>query len=166
MILAAIPAGARVFVDANVFLYHFMPHPIFKQSCTDFLERIELLQLSGCTTANVISEVAHRLMTYECHQVHGWPMAGMGNRLRRHPQQVQLLTRYRQAIDEISLLGLQIFPVTGPLVSQAADFCRQFGILMNDGIIAATMHAQNVHEIASNDTDFDRVPGIQRFSPA
>jgi hypothetical protein len=40
MILADVPAGTSVFIDANTLVYHFGPHPTFGQSCTDFLPRL------------------------------------------------------------------------------------------------------------------------------
>jgi len=36
--LADIPAGATVFTDANVFVYHFAPHPVLQAHCQAFME--------------------------------------------------------------------------------------------------------------------------------
>lgn len=39
------------------------------------------------------------------------------------------------------------------------------GLLTNDAITVAAMHAHGITAIASNDTDFDRVSGIIRYAP-
>ncbi len=37
--LADIPATAATFLDANVFVYHFAPHPVLQSACQQLLER-------------------------------------------------------------------------------------------------------------------------------
>jgi hypothetical protein len=41
MILSDIPVGSTIFVDGNVFVYYFMPHPTLGPPCADLMERIE-----------------------------------------------------------------------------------------------------------------------------
>jgi hypothetical protein len=41
MILKDLADGQSVFVDANILVYHFAPHPQFGPSCNDFIRRIE-----------------------------------------------------------------------------------------------------------------------------
>jgi predicted nucleic acid-binding protein len=147
-------------------LHHFTGHPRFGPACTDLLERIENGDYSGYTSAPVLGEVVHRLMTVEAGSLFGWPPKGIANRLRRHPAEVQKLSRYRQAIDELSLLRVRVLDSTGRLVSRAADFSRQTGLLSNDALIVATMGENGLTNLASNDADFDRVPGITRYAPA
>jgi predicted nucleic acid-binding protein len=165
MNLKAVAAGTRIFLDANVFVYHFMPHPIFGPPCSEFLERIENGEVTGFTSALVLSELAHRLMTLEAIDRFNWPASGLAHRLKRHPNEVQQLSRYRQAIDEVSIIGIQILAVDGGQVSHAADFSRQFGLLTNDALIVAAMRNNGLDHIASGDSDFDRVPAMTRYSP-
>jgi predicted nucleic acid-binding protein len=166
MNLADIPSGELVFVDANIFLYYFEPDPVFGPACEQLFLRVEQHELVAFSSSHVISDLAHRLMTTEAHTVLGWPFAGMALRLKKHPDQLQKLTRYRQAIDEISLIGVQILPVTGRLVSLAADSSRTFGLLTNDALVVSVMQDRHFVHLASNDADFDRVPGITRYAPA
>jgi predicted nucleic acid-binding protein len=160
-----IAVGAVIFIDSNTLVYHFNPHPVFGPACTRLLERIENQDLQGYTSAHVLSEMAHRLMTLEAAPLFGWPVQGIAQRLKRHPNEVQQLSRYRQALDEIPLLKIHILPVSGPQVSRAADVCRQTGLLSSDALIAAVMLDHGLTHLASNDADFDRVPGIVRYAP-
>jgi predicted nucleic acid-binding protein len=157
--------GQSVFVDANVFLHYFTMHPRFGTACQKLLDRVENRDLAGFSSAAVLAEVVHRLMTVEACQRFGWPVKGIARRLRRHPAEVQQLTRSRQAVDEITLLGLDVLPVGKSQVSQAADVSRQTGLLCGDAVIVAIMQSNGLTSLASHDADFDRVPGIMRYAP-
>lgn len=65
MTFANIPPGVALFVDANTLVYHFTADPTFGIACTDLLDRIEHQHFQGVTSAQVLSELAHRLMTLE-----------------------------------------------------------------------------------------------------
>jgi predicted nucleic acid-binding protein len=165
MTFASIPSGASVFLDANPFIYYFLPHATLGPACKVLLERIENQDLRGFTSADVLGDVAHRIMTLEAVATFGWPLTGIAQRLKAHPSEVQALNRYRQAIDEIGLIGIQVVPTTGRLVSLAADVSRQTGLLTGDALVTATMRDLGLTLLASHDADFDRIPGISRFSP-
>jgi len=45
------------------------------------------------------------------------------------------------------------------------DISRQTGLLTNDALVVSTMQANGLTHLASNDADFDRVPGITRYAP-
>jgi predicted nucleic acid-binding protein len=165
MIFKDIPDGLSVFIDANTLVYHFTAHSTMGAACTELLERIERKEVTGYTSSHVVAEMAHRLMTIEAMGLFGWPAQGIVTKLRNHPAEVQQLGRHRQAIDELSLLYVQVLPVEQRQVSGAADVTRQTGLLFNDGVIVALMRDHGLTALASNDADFDRVPGITRYAP-
>ncbi|HWG45321.1 MAG TPA: type II toxin-antitoxin system VapC family toxin [Gemmataceae bacterium] len=166
MIFTDLPAGARVFVDANTLVYHFSRHPRFGATCTDLMGRIERGELSGVTTTHILGETAHRLMTLEAITLLNWPAAGIGNRLRTHPAEVNRLSRFRQAIEEVVQSKLQIILTTANLVAAAVALSQQIGLLFNDALIVAVMQANGLTHLASHDADFDRVPSLTRYAPA
>jgi predicted nucleic acid-binding protein len=83
-----IPAGASVFLEANVLVYHFTADPQFGPPCTDLIRRIEQQEIVG------------------------------------------------------------------------------FELLSGDGLIVAVLQANGLTHLASQDADFDRVPGIIRYAPS
>jgi predicted nucleic acid-binding protein len=165
MTFADVPTGQSIFVDANIFLYYFRPDPVLAPPYDQLLQRIENGDIQGFTSAHVLNEMVHRLMTEEAHQRFGWPMNGMARRLRNHPAQIRGLSRPRQAIDDLSLIGMQILPITGPQVSLAVDRSSQYGLLSSDALIVAVMQDHGLQALASHDADFDRVPGLTRYAP-
>ncbi len=160
-----IPQGASVFVDANALVYHFSQHPILAPPCTELLDRIARHEIAGATSADVLSDVAHRLMALEALTLLGWSGPGITNRLRRHPGEIQRLTRFRQAVLEIPQFGVHVFSVTGTHIESATDISQKFGLLSGDALIIAIMQANGQSLLASHDADFDRVIGITRYAP-
>ena len=61
--------------------------------------------------------------------------------------------------------NLQILTVTPALLVTGVALSQQLGLLTNDALIVAVMQAHGLSKIASNDTDFDRVPGLTRYAP-
>ena len=165
MIFADLALGAAVFVDANILTYYFEPHPLYGAACHQLIERIERQELAGFTATHVLDEVAHRLMTMEAMAVLRWPQAGIANRLRRHPAEVQKLTRFRQALEAVLNSRLQVLTIAQTLLVPAAVVSQQTGLLTNDTLIVAVMQANGLTHLASSDADFDRVPGLTRYSP-
>ena len=160
-----IPSGATVFLDANILVYAASQHPQHGPACERLLERMEQQTLQGCTSAEVLGDLAHRLMTIEAALSCNRPMTGIANWVKRHPAEIQRLARYRQAIDDLQAVPVTILPVTGGHVSRAVDFCRQFGLMVNDAVVVAVMRDHGLTHLASLDADFDRVPGLTRYAP-
>jgi predicted nucleic acid-binding protein len=157
--------GESIFVDANTFVYHFAPDPMFGPSCGQLIQRIDSQDLHGYTSTHILSEIAHRLMTIEASTLFGWPFQGIAYRLQKHPAQLQKLSAFRQAVETVLNSKMQVLSISPPLVLTATTLSQQTGLLSNDALIAAVMQANGLNNIASNDADFDRVPGIKRYAP-
>jgi predicted nucleic acid-binding protein len=166
MIFTDLPVGAAVFLDANTLVYHFSQHQRYGAACTDLLERIARQALVGHTSVHVLGEVAHRLMPLEAIDRFSWSNTGIANRLRRNPSEVKQLSRFRLAIDEIPLFGIQVHPISFAHLSTGLALSQAHGLLTNDALIVALMQANSWANLASEDDDFDRVPGITRYAPA
>jgi predicted nucleic acid-binding protein len=112
----------------------------------------------------VLSEVAHQLMTLEASAVCGWT-SKVVQHLKQQPTAIQKLNNFRQAIEKVPQLGIQILTIPAGLVGNATVISQRHGLLSNDALIVAVMQANGLMNLASNDDDFDRVPGITRYRP-
>ena len=65
MIFADIPAGDRIFLDANPLIYYFAADPVFGPACSQLVTCIENQEIMALTSTHVLSEAAHHLMTLE-----------------------------------------------------------------------------------------------------
>lgn len=158
-------AGDAVFLDANTFVYHFAPDPRWSSSCGQLLQRIQNQQIAGHTSAAILGEVAHRLMTIEARTRHRWSSGKVLQHLKQNPHIVQTLTNSEAALASIVGSLVQIFPVDSGLMLATAAMSRQSGLLTNDALTVVLMQSHGLTKLASNDPDFDRIPGITRYAP-
>jgi predicted nucleic acid-binding protein len=165
MTFGSLPAGASVFLDANTFVHYFQPHQQYGPACRQLMQRIDQQQLVGFTSLHVLGEMAHRLLTLEASQLVGWSVGKVVQRLKHNPSAFQQLTRFQTAIDDVLQSRIQVLSPAPPLLGTAAGLSRRFGLLINDVLIVTLMNHTGITQLASSDTDFDRVPGITRYGP-
>jgi predicted nucleic acid-binding protein len=165
MTFADLVAGDTVFVDANTLIYHCTIDPAFGPACTNLLDRIGLGEVVAFTSTHVLLEVCHRLMALEAARALGKPPGPMAKFLKGHLDEIRRLSGFRQAIADLCIGQLQLLPIAPAMVPTIAALCQQIGLLTNDAAVVAIMQANGLTKIASNDADFDRVPGITRYAP-
>ena len=105
-------------------------------------------------------------MTLEACAVLKRSFPGIGIYLKKHPAAVQQLSRFRQAILDIPGFGVRLLPTPTRVVETATALSIEHGLLSGDALIVAVMQTHGLSDLASADTDFDRVPGITRYGPA
>ncbi len=157
--------GDVVFVDANIFVYHFAPDPVLQMPCGQFLQRIENQEIHAFTSTHVLAEAAHRLLTLEARTHYGWSSGKVVQRLKQNPSSMHNLTQFRIAIERVAQSRIVVLPASAALLVTAAGFCQLPGLLITDALSVALMQAHGLTKLASDDTDFDRVPGIMRYAP-
>lgn len=57
MFLHEVEPGQKVFIDANIFVYHFSQGSRFNRSCTDFLNRVEASEVRGMQIIDYILDL-------------------------------------------------------------------------------------------------------------
>jgi predicted nucleic acid-binding protein len=163
MTLTEIAAGTVVFIDANIFIYHFAGQ---SEDCTSFLARVEKGDLQGLTGPTSILEVAHRLMMLEAIE-HGTSRTpNPAARLARQPQLVRRLSKYYFSLLAIPKFGIEVLPLPQDFVIASQEFRQSYGLLVNDSLVPMHMRQAGVSALASGDEGFDTIPGIQRFHPS
>ena len=165
MIFADISDGMAVFLDSNTLIFHFSQHATHGQPCTQLVHRVQLGQVQGWTTPSVLYETSHRLMTIEAMAKFNWPPAGIAARLRSHSTEMGKLILSEQAMQALAASRLTLATMTFNTGALASQISRQYGLLTGDALLVAAMQEHQVPHLASLDPDFDRVPGITRYSP-
>jgi predicted nucleic acid-binding protein len=162
MTLAELLDGDSVFIDANIFIYHFGGR---SPECKAFLERCARRELLGYTSTPILAEVLHRLMIAEA-IVKGLVTAKTAVRkLGETPALVKQLTQYQEDVNKISQMNLTIFALTPEIVRLSAEVRKTEGLLTNDSLVVACMRAQGLTKVATANGDFDRVSGITVYKP-
>ena len=161
--LEEVPAGCRVFLDAGVFIYHFLRG---SAQCRVLLGRCERGEIRGVTSIIAVLEASHRLMMAEAVRAGHVTPGGVARKLRERPEVVRSLTEYRRQIESIPHWGVQVLPADLGRCLRAGDVRVAHGLLTNDAVIVATMRDAGVTAIATADRDFERVEGIQVYRPS
>lgn len=159
-----IEPGERIFLDANILVYYFAPYPTLGVLCGNLIKRVNTREVSAFTSTHILTEVAHRLMVVEASQKFGWE-SKVVDHLKRQPTALHALSTFKNAIEKVPELGIELISIPGDVVADGASKSIQYGLLSNDALTVAVMQANALTNIASNDADFDRVPWMKRFAP-
>lgn len=133
----------RVFVDSNIPMYVAgREHPL-REPSRRLLARVQAGELEGCTSTEVLQEILYRYVG-----------------LRRPDLAVEVYELF---------VGLcsTVFPVTLADTDRARDLVRSGATAsMRDLVHAAVMLNNDVTTIASFDSGFDEIRGIERLALA
>lgn len=160
--LTEIPHGSSVYIDANIFIYHFTGA---SREATEFLERCESGELSAYTGSLVVLEVMHRLMIIEARSKGLPPESSPARQLAARPEYVSRLHEYHFHAARIPEMGVTVLGLPRSFAVRSLEFRQRYGLLTNDSIIALEMADEGLSWLASSDRGFDRIPAIARAAP-
>ena len=160
--LAELSSEQTVFVDANIFIYHFTG---LSQECSDFLARCERGELWGATGIHILLEVLHRLMMVEAVTKGLVTPGNVAKKLREKPNVVEQLVDYQLQTEAIFKMGIDVAGLTPDYLKRSSLYRRRDGLLVNDSLTVAVMEAEGISNLATADPDFMHVEGIQIYKP-
>src|SRR5438128_9457751 len=166
--LAMLPGGMSVFVDTNIFHFHFQNK---SPSCTAFLNRIAVGDDIAFVNTQVLSDLLHKLMLAEgCQkQCTRKPSAFelkqyfKGNRNVANP-----LKDYQTQFENIIAIGLHILPINEHLLVDTKVERQQYYLMTGDSLHLGTMNRRKapLQDIVTYDADFDLIPGLTVWKPS
>lgn len=159
-----VPDGSVSFVDTNVLVYHFVENPNFSGDCRSYLRRVVNGQITAVSSEIAVADAIHKVMSEEARLLHQLD-SGAIRFLQRHPQEIQKLSAFVEAAEQLERIPIQLLPVDFALLREAAEVARTHGLLTTDATIIALMQRHGITHLATNDDDFDRVPGITVWKP-
>ena len=162
MKLEDLPGGTPIFVDANIFIYHFSGISL---ECRAFLQRCEFRQVEAFTGVHIVLEVMHRLMMLEALQK-GLITGGQpARRLKEQPEIIKVLREYNQSVQQIPRLNIRARTITSGVVRASEAIRVQNGLMTNDSITVALMRKLSLTAIATADADFDDISALRVYQP-
>lgn len=165
MRLADIPDGARIFADANILSYALSTIEPFHRLTMPLLERSARQEIEVLTSSFQAAHVVHRAMVVEARHRYELSSRDVVPYLKKHPDAVRSLTRYKEIPGEFSRVRIRILDVTYREIHASKQFRDDYGLLTDDSITLAVMHRQSLTDLVSNDEDFKRVRGIRLWTP-
>ena len=167
MFLSDLEKGASIFIDANIFIYHFSKGSRFNLASSSFLERAETGSISGFTSTSIVQEVTHRMMIMEAAIVFQEIKAkDLVKYLKAHPEEVKKLINHQGIPSKIASFNMKMTSFDIDIIERSQAMKRRYGFLSNDALILQIMEDLKIKNLASNDTDFERVDFITLFLPS
>lgn len=160
--LPQIPNDSNVFLDANVLVYGLSGQ---SAQCAGLLERCSKEEVTGICLFEIVNEATHRFMLAEAFQKRLISKESAGT-LRTHFSMIASLTDYWRDTERILDLNILFLSTNERILRNAQSERQQSGLLTNDSMIVSCMRSYGITNLATNDTDFERVSGITVYSPA
>ena len=157
-----IPDSRKVFIDANIFIYHFAG---ISEQCTHLFERIRDGKLTGLVNTIILTEVLHRRMIVEAIEKGLVTPKNAVRRLKERSDFVKSLTQYSTDVQNIIQTPLIVESVTKADILTSANIRRAHGMLTNDSIILATMERLSIIDFVTHDNDFDSITKLKLWKP-
>ncbi len=155
--------GEKIFIDANIFVYHFGK---LSTACKTLLARCCRGEIIGYTSTSIIAEVLHRLMIVEAVKKDYISSKNPIKQLKRHPDTIKQLSDYHLDAATIPQMGITILNLTQAHIEASAAIRATEGLLTNDSLILAVMKDADIVNLATNDNDFAQVAWLNVYKPA
>jgi predicted nucleic acid-binding protein len=162
--LRRVPDGTAIFIDANIFVLAGATGAL-AEACRGLLTRVRQQQLQGFTATFVVAEVTHRVMVNEARERLNLSARETVEQLQQQPDLVRSLTRHLTVASDIGKAGVDILPLTVKDLHASKTYRRDYGLLTNDSLILAVMRNNKLRHLASHDSGFTSVPGLQLWMP-
>lgn len=163
MKLTELNDGQAVFIDANIFIYHFAGSSI---ECREFLKQCAGKRLNGFTSNSILAETCHRLMAMEAVKLKIAKPLKPSASLQENPALVKQLSEYYTQITNILSWNIQIISSPKNLFIHSQIYRQRFGLLTNDSLIPVYMEAAGIDNLVSADKIFQTIPHLNLYSPS
>ena len=170
--LADIPDGTRVFVDTNIFVYHFLGKSV---SCTSFVNRVARRDIQAFVNSRVMLDLLHKLMLADAIAM-GVNIVGMDGDTRpwklerwlsKDRSRGALLMGYQSHFEAAFSMGIDLIRTTKDLLIETRHERLTFGLMAGDSVHMGCMlrYAPPIVDIATNDDGFAHVPTVTIWKP-
>ncbi|MFQ6061936.1 MAG: type II toxin-antitoxin system VapC family toxin [Methanosarcinales archaeon] len=172
--LINLPIGSIVFIDSNIFIYVALEDIRYKDICKEFLRKVNDGKYNAVISAVVISEVFHVVLLAELAELFNISQKEVVRLIKSNPifivanapTAMSSAKKPWQAVEDIkNINNISILEIGYYEVDYASPISKQYNLLMNDSLHLAVMKKHGIQDIATNDSDFDRVDNIQVWKP-
>lgn len=167
MFLPDLEDGSSIFIDANIFVYHFFKKSKFNPTSSNFSERAEKGEIKGVTSTSVVQEATHRMMIMEAATIlPDLKTKNIVGYLKAHSDIVKKLITHQVIPEKIASFNLEIISPEINTIQRSQQMKRRYGLLSNDALSLQIMEDLKINNLASNDSDFERVAFIALYKPS
>jgi len=159
-----------IFLDSNIFIDHGAGTLTYGKSCEEFLERVESKDLMAVTTTAVMEEVGYILCLLEGARILEIGKLGIVRKKLKEDTKLAALCygsvhEYMNYLLFLSERGLNIHKVEVKDVVMATIVGGEYSLLFRDALHLSIMKRLKIRNIATRDSDFERVRDIKVWCP-
>ncbi|MDO8727955.1 MAG: PIN domain-containing protein [Candidatus Methanoperedens sp.] len=159
--LVDIPDRTEIYIDANILLFSAFKHPRYGDVCKDFLMKMEG---NACTSDFTINEVFHKLMIAEISKMFDVRPKDVVNFIKNNPAVISELQSIWEEMGLIAESKIRIISY-GKLFPNFIETSKRYNLMATDAIIVEIMKLNGLKNIATNDSDFERIEGTTVWKP-
>lgn len=165
--LAALPAGTEIFVDANIFIYHFNGK---SATCTAFVDRIANDEVAAYVNAQVLSDLLHRLMCAEA-VAKGLITSASADKMKRwlatNRAAAGRLRKYQAQFEFLLGIGVKVISVTRMTLINSKRERATHALMIGDSLNICSMarNKPRLSHIATRDSDFGHISTLTVWQP-
>ena len=154
--------GGSVYVDTNMLYMSLHPDPVHILALQFFLKRIARGEIEAFVGIPVLDELYYRLLLIRTKEATGQnPLdvlrSDLAGAIAAHGNAIEKAIRNLVRLPHMNLIGVETTDLERML-----DNIRAFSLLPRDALHTAIIQRLSLTVIASDDTDFDRVQGLER----
>ena len=154
------------FIDTNIFLYTIKSNNKFSRYCGDYISRVKYGEFLGYVPPLVISELFYKLIMIEISETKKLDISKSKNYLKENPAIISKLKKSSKVIEELYIYeGIKILQLGEEISKLSLELSKEYELLPNDAIHAATCKYYDIKNIATNDSDFERVDFLKVWKP-
>ncbi len=164
--LIDIPSDTWCLVDTNILIYWALDHPVYGEDCTKFITRGIKQEITLFIPAVVLNEFIHRLMIAEIME-HDTSISRTKalNILKNQKIEADFYSRTWELVDTLLSVHLQLIDYSENIIKNQVQILRKYPLMAADASVVATGIENDIHHIATRDSDFLRIPGFTIWSP-
>ena len=133
----------------------------FHDVCARLLERGARREIELHLVVHAAADILHRVMVLELLAQDVVARSGDAvTELKQHPQVVQQLGRYKTVLRDLKQARINILPLSYQDLHASRRERESHGLMTNDSLIVAVMRRERIAYLATNNSDFERVPNI------
>lgn len=160
-----IPAGERCFLDATILYYCFVETPPFSNACRGLMHRVQTGDVTGFIDIRSLGDCVHKTMLAEVSERFGHSRERLVGWLKQHPEALAKLPKTAAVCERLTQLRINVIANEASMLSMSIAIAQASQLLLGDAGIIALMRHYDISHLATNDDDFDRVPGIIVWKP-
>lgn len=165
--LASLPANTEIFVDANIFIYHFNGK---SATCTAFVERIANDDVMAYVNTQVLSDLLHKLMCAEAvakRLITNASADKMKKWLAANRAAAAKLRKYQAQFEYLLGIGVKVMPVTRKTLVDSKRDRAAHALMIGDSLNICSMgrNKPRLSHIATRDGDFGHISTLTVWQP-